>query len=87
MNKEVFKGMTREQKAEILQKTAETGKPIDQIIVDVLAKWKIVLLDQDGCFTHEGKQITPDEWQKLDPVNEYTHLVILHTPNTKRNEH
>lgn len=68
----------RELRLEILQQTEETGKDIREVAAQYNLP-TMAILDPDGKFDFEGQRVTPQEWERLNPLGEYGKIVVIKT--------
>jgi hypothetical protein len=65
-----------DQRRTILNEVATTGKDIRAVAAQYNMP-EMAILNDNGTFEYDGKQITPEEWKKINPLGEYGKIVII----------
>ena len=68
----------REMKEMVLAEVANTGEPIEKVVAKYTMP-EMAILDNDGKFEYQGKRITPQEWEQLNPLGEASKLIVIKT--------
>ncbi len=66
----------RELRLMILKELEETGKDIREVAAQYNLPF-MAILEADGRFEYEGQRVTPEEWERINPLGKYGKIVVI----------